>query len=60
MIDRKEFAEELMLRESVRKAIKVIQVKRNKTKLAEQKQEQKLHMTSLFDVPLLEPKNDFH
>ena len=42
MIDRKEFAEELMLRESVRKAIKVIQAKRDKKKLTEQKQEQEL------------------
>lgn len=42
MIDRKEFAEELMLRESVRKAIKVIQAKRDKKKLTEQKKEQEL------------------
>jgi|TARA_R110002020_G_scaffold103217_4_gene241590 hypothetical protein len=42
MIDRKEFAEELILRENVRKAIKVVLTKREKTKLVEKQQESEL------------------
>jgi hypothetical protein len=42
MIDRKEFAEELVLRENVREAIKVVLAKREKTKLVEKQQESEL------------------
>jgi len=42
MIDRKEFAEELKLRESVRAAIKIVTKKKNKSKLAERKDEMRL------------------
>ena len=42
MIDRKEFAEELILRESVRKAIKIVKTKRTKAVLAEEENEIKL------------------
>lgn len=42
MIDRKEFAEELVLRENVRKAIKVVLNRREKTKLREQREESEL------------------
>tara|TARA_Y100000593_G_scaffold75426_1_gene139186 strand:+ start:6336 stop:7181 length:846 start_codon:yes stop_codon:yes gene_type:complete len=42
MIDRKEFAEELILRESVRKAIKIVKTRRNKALLAEEENETKL------------------
>jgi len=42
MIDRKEFAEELVLRENVRKAIKVVLNRREKTKLREQREENEL------------------
>ena len=42
MIDRKEFAEELKLRESVRTAIKIVTKKKNKSKLAERKDEMRL------------------
>ena len=42
MIDRKEFAEELMLRESVRKAINIILERKMKKQLVEQKQELEL------------------
>jgi hypothetical protein len=42
MIDRKELAEEIVLRENVRKAIKLVVKKRNATKLQEQKNEEVL------------------
>lgn len=44
MIDRKELAEELILRESVRKAIKVVSLRRGKQKLDEQKNEKQLRL----------------
>jgi len=42
MIDRKEFAEELILRENVRKAITAVLRRRNKSKLVEHKNEERL------------------
>tara|TARA_R110002012_G_scaffold94659_1_gene228962 strand:+ start:381 stop:1214 length:834 start_codon:yes stop_codon:yes gene_type:complete len=42
MIDRKELAEEIVLRENVRKAIKLVMGKRNTTKLHEKKEEEQL------------------
>ena len=50
MIDRKEMAQELMLRETVRKAIKVVSAKRNKRqqKLREQEEELRLIIRNLI------------
>ncbi|MAH51276.1 hypothetical protein CMI37_35995 [Candidatus Pacearchaeota archaeon] len=42
MIDRQEFAEELLLRENIRKAIKIVKNSRTKRRLNEQKQETEL------------------
>jgi len=52
MIDRKELAEELLLRENVRKAIKVVFQRRNKQKLIEAKNEARLR--SLIRTMLVE------
>ncbi len=46
MIDRKEFAEEILLRENIRKAIKIVQ---NKTAEAALKRRMRAANNSIFD-----------
>ena len=55
MIDRKEFAEELLLRENIRRAIKIVRTKRSKARLAEKQQEKELR--SLIKTLIREAKN---
>ena len=55
MIDRKEFAEELMLREQIRKAIHIIVGKRRRQKLNEQREEKELR--SILRSIILEKAN---